>query len=89
MNEKGVECAVGIQDLPPAIRDDFRNGFIRRIMKLIFSSNTPWVNPSVESLQQEFNAAFPMYHATLHLNDAAAIPVSISHTLLRNSSHVT
>jgi len=46
-------------------------------MKLVFSSNAPWVNPSVESLQQEFDAAFPMYHATLHLDDDAAVPVSI------------
>jgi len=75
VKENGVECAVGIRDLPPAIRDDFRNDFIRRIMKLIFSSRTPWINPSIETLQQEFDAAFPTYHATLHHDDAVVVPV--------------
>lgn len=47
-------------------------------MELVFSSRTPWVNPPIETLQQEFNAAFPTYRAELHLDDAAIVPVHIS-----------
>lgn len=53
-------------------------------MKLVFSSQAPWVNPSIEILQHEFNLAFPTYRAKLHLDDAAVIPVRISWILLRN-----
>ena len=46
-------------------------------MRHMFSSHTPWDNPSIEVLQQEFDAAFPSYHFRLHLDDAAVVPVCI------------
>ena len=59
------------------IRTGFRNNYIRRVIKLVFSSCTPWVNPSIEVLQQEFNAAYPSYRVRLHLDDAAVVPVRV------------
>ena len=82
-----MKCAVGIQDLPAAIHDDFRNTFIRRIMKLVFSSDTPWVSPPIETLQQEFNAAFPTHRVRLHLDDAAVVPVSTPYIPLTDVTH--
>lgn len=43
----------------------------------MFSSRNPWVNPSIETLQQEFDTAYPSCRVKLHLNDAAVVPVQI------------
>ena len=89
MNESGVECAVGIRDLPDPICDDFRDDFIRRIMKLVFSSRTPWANPSIETLQREFDAAFPKFYAELQVDDAATVPVLNPLRSARGATHIT
>ena len=73
-----MKCGVGIQDLPNTIRPRFRDKFIRRIIKCVFSSHTPWINPSIGTLQQEFNATYPNHHIRLHLDDAGIFPVLIS-----------
>lgn len=69
----------GLRDLPHGIQSDFRNTFIRHIMKLIFSNTLPWNNPSLSVCQQEFNLVYstsPRY--CLHMDDAVVIPVTIS-----------
>lgn len=77
-----MERAVGIRDLPGPIRVGFRGHFIRRIIKSVFTSTSPWVNPPIETLQQEFDATYPNHHVKLHLDDAAVVPVFFSHRLL-------
>ena len=42
-------------------------------MKLVFSSRMPWANLSIETLQREFNAAFPKFYAELQVDDAATV----------------
>ena len=78
----GSKCAVGIQKLPDSIRPNFRENYIQRVIKLVFSSNTPWVNPSLDALQQGFDATFPSYRFQLHLDDAAVVLVCIMCLLL-------
>ena len=73
----GEKWTVGIQDLPSVIRVTFQGNYIRRIIRTVFSSTSPWINPPIETLQREFNAAYPNYQVKLHLDDAAVAPVLI------------
>lgn len=86
INKDGEKRAVGIQDLPNAVRVGFRDSYIRRVIKLVFSSDTPWANPSIDVLQQEFNASFPNHCVKMHLDDAAAFPVCTLPSSQRNHS---
>ena len=40
-------------------------------------SETPWNNPSLQSLQRELNHAYPTHRIRLHSDDAATVPVSL------------
>lgn len=66
----------GIKDLPQHIRMDFRNTFIRLVIRGIFNSEEPWVNPELSTLQSMYSSIYPAYPARLQLNDAVFHPVS-------------
>lgn len=68
----------GIKDLPPHIRTDFRNRFIRVVIRDIFNSKQPWTNPDVATLQRVYDQVFPAYTARLRANDAVFHPVGLS-----------
>lgn len=65
----------GIKDLPPHIRTDFRNMFIRPIIRNIFNSEKPWANPDLSMLQLAYDKTYPTYPAHLRSNDAIFHPV--------------
>ena len=65
----------GVRDLPPAIQQTFRNLFIRRMMKTVFSSALPWGTPHLDVYQHEFGLAYPHLAYQLHTDDAALLPV--------------
>jgi len=65
----------GVKDLPPHIRTNFRNIFIRVIMRSVFNSEEPWVNPSLASLQLLYDKVYEAYPARLRCNDAVVHPV--------------
>lgn len=68
----------GLRDLPPHIQSDFRNTFIRHIMKLTFSGTSPWTGPTLPVYQQEFAAIYPDLPYEIHAHDAVVLPVSFS-----------
>jgi hypothetical protein len=67
----------GLKDLPPNIHPNFRNTFIRHMMKITFSGMLPWSNPTVPVYQQEFNAVYPNLPYHLHGDDAVILSASI------------
>ena len=66
----------GIKDLPSHIRLNFRNGFIRYVIRNIFNSEQPWANPDLSTLQRTYDQVYPAYPARLQHNDAVFHPVS-------------
>ena len=76
-DEDGTKYVAEIQNLPDPIRLGFRNTYIRRVIKRVFTSSTPWINPPIDVLQQEFNTAYPSYNIKLHPDDAATAPVCV------------
>ena len=75
---KGAKVYPGIKDLPAHIRQNFRNEFIRFIIKQVASSQSPWVNPDVKSLQSMYELIYPTFPARLRHSDAVYHPVSYS-----------
>lgn len=75
-DDAGKIQAPGLKDLPPAIQLNFRNSFIRHMMKLTFSGILPWKNPSLSVYQEEFNTIYPIFSYRLHADDAVVFPVS-------------
>lgn len=65
----------GIKDLPPHIRMNFRNGFIRSVIHGVFNSGAPWANPDLQTLQLSYDRIYPAYPARLQPNDAVSHPV--------------
>jgi len=66
----------GIKELPEHIRTNFRNTFIRVVIRNVFSSNQPWSNPDLQMLQLAYDKVFPSYPARLRCNDAIFHPVT-------------
>jgi hypothetical protein len=69
----------GIKDLPTRIHTNFRNTFIRLIIRDVFTSTQPWVNPDLSMLQLAYDKIYPAYPAHLQSNDAVFHPVSHRH----------
>ena len=67
----------GLKDLPFNIQSNFRNMFIRHIMKLVFSDTSPWSNPILSVYQHEFNKVYSHLQYRLHSDDVVVIPVTI------------
>ena len=65
----------GIKDLPPHICMNFRNTFIRLIIRDVFDSEQPWVNPDLSMIQLAYDKIYPAYPARLRSNDAIFHPV--------------
>lgn len=83
---KGSKVYPGIKDLPPHIRQDFRNEFIRVVIKQVANSQSPWMNPDVESLQATYQVVYPIFPARIRHSDAVYHPVSnISSIILYNA----
>ena len=76
-DEEGQKQQPGLKDLPPWLRENFRNQYIRRIIKQVCLSEVPWTNPTLASLQREFSHAYPTKRVRLHSDDAAVVPVSL------------
>jgi hypothetical protein len=72
----GSRVYPGIKELPPNIRQNFRNDFIRFILKKVANSQSPWVNPDVSSLQEAYDIVFPTFPAQVRHSDAVFHPVS-------------
>jgi hypothetical protein len=77
IDDQGRKQQPGVKELPQWLRDNFCNLYIRRIIKSVCLGNTPWNNPSLQSLQQEFDYAYPTHQIQLQSTDAAVVPVSI------------
>ncbi|KAF9783793.1 hypothetical protein BJ322DRAFT_1109639 [Thelephora terrestris] len=67
---KGKLQIPGQGALPHGIKIEFRNTFIRHIMRLVCSDTTPWTNPLLPFYQQEFAAIYPGLPYQIHANDA-------------------
>ena len=76
-DETGKTQVPGLKDLPDNIQPNFRNIFIRHIMKLVFSDTSPWNNPSLSVYQHEFNLIYSPLQYCLHGDDAVVSPVTI------------
>jgi hypothetical protein len=77
-DEGGNLHTPGVNDLPHGIKINFRNTFIRHIMRLVLSGTEPWTNPKLPLYQQEFAAIYPGVPYQIHANDAVRLSVSIS-----------
>ena len=73
--EKGTKVYPGIKDLPLHIRQNFRNEFIRFVIKQVANSQSPWVNLDVNSLQTMYQIVYPIFHARIRHSDAVYHPV--------------
>ena len=60
----------GIKDLPPHIRTDFRNKFIRPLIRDVFNFEQPWANPKLLALRLAYDKIYLAYPARLRCNDA-------------------
>jgi len=78
----GTKVYPGVKDLPAHIHQNFRNEFIRFVIKHIANSELPWVNPDVDSFQTMFNIVYPTFRARIRHNDAIYHPVSDSPTMI-------
>jgi len=83
-DETGKVQVPGLRDLPQSIQSNFRNTFIRHIMKLVFSGVSPWSNPSLSVYQDEFNIVYSPLQYHLHTDDAVVIPTNRDLGVLRN-----
>ena len=72
----------GIRNLPAHIRPNFRNEFIRFVMKQTANSQSPWTNPDVDALQAMYQIVYPIFPARIRQNDAVFNPVSNSLTAM-------
>ena len=72
----GSKVFPGIKDLPAHIRQNFRNEFIRFVIKQVANSQSPWVNPDVNALQAMYQLVYPVFPARLRHSDAVYHPVS-------------
>lgn len=72
---KRVKVYPGIKDLPAHLQD-FRNSFIRYVIRQVANSESPWINPDVKSLQVMYDAVYPSFPARIRHNDAVYHPVS-------------
>ena len=77
-DETGKVQIPGLKDLPDDFQPNFRNAFIRHIMKLVFSDVSPWSNPSLSVYQHEFDIVYSPLRYRLHGDDAVVLLVSIS-----------
>ena len=66
----------GIKDLPDHICTDFRNTFIRLVIRDLFNSEQPWANPDLSMLQHTYDSIYSTYPARLRHGDAVCHPVS-------------
>ena len=73
--EKGVKVYPGINNLPLHIRQNFRNEFIRFVIKQVANSQSPWVNTDVNSLQTMYQIVDPIFPAWIRHSDAVYHPV--------------
>ena len=71
----GVKVYPGVKDLPAHLRQNFRNEFIRFVIKHVANSESPWANPDVNSLQSMYQVVYPMFPAQLSHCDAVCHPV--------------
>ena len=76
MTSDGVKLYPGIKNLPLHISPNFRNMFIRTVIKHVANSELPWVNPDVVSLQSIYQLVYPMFPARIWHSDAVYHPVS-------------
>ena len=83
---KGVKVYPGIKDLPVHIRQNFRNEFIRFVVKQVANSEAPWINPDVLTLQNVYQLVYPTFPAQLRHGDAVYHPVSFFLTIALRSS---
>ena len=84
---RGSKVNPGVKDLPASIRANFRNIFIRYVIKQVANSESPWVNPDVDSLQSMYDTVYTTAPAQLQHNDAVCHPVSdLLPTLPANSN---
>ena len=74
--EKATKVYPGIRDLPAHIRQNFRNEFIRFVIKQVGNSQSPWVNPDVDSLQVMYQIVYPIFPGRIQHSDAVHHPVS-------------
>jgi hypothetical protein len=93
---KGVRVYPGIKDLPAHIRQNFRNEFIRFVIKQVANSQSPWINPDLRSLQSTYELIYPTFPACLRHSDAVYHPVSyflrlhfIEILMLSEDDHIT
>jgi len=75
---KGGKVFPGIKDLPMHIRQNFRNEFIRFVIKQVTNSQLPWANPDLDSLQFMYQLIYPTFPARLRHSDTVYHPVSDS-----------
>lgn len=73
-----VKVLPGIKDLPEHIRKNFRNEFIRFVMKQVANLQSPWMNPDVDALQAMYQIVYPIFPARIRHSDAVFNPVSNS-----------
>ena len=73
---RGSKVYPGVKDLPIHLRQNFRNEFIRFIIREVTNSQLPWTNPDVASLQSAFQVIYPLFPARLRHSDAVCHPVS-------------
>ena len=71
----GSRVYPGIKDLPVHIQHNFRNEFIRFIIKQVAISKLPWINPDVHSIQEAYGLVYPTFPAHIRHNDAVFHPV--------------
>jgi hypothetical protein len=84
----GSRVNPGIKDLPAHIRQNFRNEFIRFVIKQVANSKLPWANPDLEALQAMYQVVYPVFPARLRHSDAVYHPVSDSLTAILQNSDI-
>ena len=74
----GSKSYPGVKNLPLHLRPNFRNEFIRSVIKQVANSQSPWINPDVQSLQSMYELIYPAWPARIRHSDAVYHPVSYS-----------
>ncbi|KAF9787362.1 hypothetical protein BJ322DRAFT_1017299 [Thelephora terrestris] len=74
-DEAGNLQTPGLKDLPFDLKLEFRNIFIRHIMKIVFYDKLPWSNPLCPVYQKEFSIIYPDLPFQIHPDDAVVLPV--------------
>ena len=67
--------------LPSWLCDTFCKHFICSMVEQVCLTNTLWTNPTLSTLQREFNHIYPAHWICLYSDDAAVVPVSNFHLL--------